>query len=80
MGFIKLVFPDFPYFWKYKIRKKTPKEEDIEFLVSLIEKEKSRENVIKEALLTNIYSIKRAKELSFLFLEVEKSLKGGKEE
>ena len=79
-GFLKVVFPDFSHFWKYKIRKKAPKEKDVEFLMSLIEKGIKRENVMKEALLTNRYSMKRAEELSFLFLEVEKSLKGGKDE
>ncbi len=79
-GFIKIVFPDLPHYWKYKIRKKPHDEKDVTFLVELIEKGKNRENVIKEALLTNRYSMKKANELRYLFLEVEKSLKGGKEE
>lgn len=79
-GFMKIVFPDFKYFIKYKLRKKTPNEKDIEFLINLIESGKTRENVVKEALLTNRCSPKKANELKYLFLEVEKDLKGGMKE
>lgn len=76
-GFMGLVFPDFKFYFKYKIKRKEPNEEDVEFLVDLIERGFGRENVIKEALLTGKYTPKKAKELRYLFLEVEKSLKGG---
>lgn len=77
---IKYMFPNTKFFFKYKILKKKPNEEYIEFLVEEIEKGTTIDHIMKEALLTNKYSMKQAFEMQYLFLEVEKNLKGGKKE
>ena len=79
LGFLKIFFPNFNFWVKYKVKKKQPTEEDVEFIIDFIEEGNQKEKLVYTALLTNKYSPKKISELVYLFPEIEKSLKGGQE-
>ena len=75
---LKKINPDIRWTFKYKIFRFNYKENDVKWCMDAIEKE-MHINDVKKFLLLNGQTIKRTKEITYIFKKILQNMKGGDE-
>jgi len=73
--FFNKIFPDFKYWFKYKVRKKPFNSDAVESLSEDIENNISKEEVIKTILMRGYGDVSQAKEIAYIYNELQRRYK-----